>query len=51
MVDRLKEIKFKVILNVNSLKLWAYVENIEEWEANNTGVSQSTLLQFDSGEK
>jgi serine/threonine-protein kinase len=34
-VDRLKEMKFKVIPNVNSSKLSAFVEAIEGWESQN----------------
>jgi hypothetical protein len=36
-VDRLKEMKFKVMPNVNSSKLWVFVKRIEEWEALNAG--------------
>jgi hypothetical protein len=39
-VDRLKEIKFKVIRNVNSAKLWAFVKEIEGWESHNSPVPQ-----------
>jgi serine/threonine protein kinase len=39
-VDRLKELKFKVMPNVNSSKLSAFVETIEEWEARNSAVPQ-----------
>jgi serine/threonine protein kinase len=39
-VDRLKEMKFKVMQNVNSWKLSAFVKEIEEWEARNEGVPQ-----------
>jgi serine/threonine protein kinase len=34
-VDRLKELKFKVMPNVNSWKLSAFVKEIEGWEARN----------------
>jgi serine/threonine protein kinase len=39
-VDRLKEMKFKVMRNVNSAKLWAFVEEIEGWEAVNPIIPQ-----------
>jgi serine/threonine protein kinase len=39
-VDRLKEIKFKVMPNVNSSKLSAFVKEIEGWEARNEEVPQ-----------
>jgi serine/threonine protein kinase len=39
-VDRLKEIKFKVVPNVNSWKLSAFVKEIEEWESHNPVVLQ-----------
>jgi hypothetical protein len=39
-VDWLKEIKFKVMPNVNSSKLSAFVKQIEGWEARNEGFSQ-----------
>jgi serine/threonine protein kinase len=50
-VDRLKQMKFKVMPNVNSWKVSEFVKTIEEWEANNSGVPQETLLQLDSCEK
>jgi serine/threonine protein kinase len=34
-VDRLKEIKFKVMRNVNSWKISTFVKEIEEWESHN----------------
>jgi serine/threonine protein kinase len=39
-VDRLKEIKFKVMPNVNSWKLTKFVKETEGWEAHNLEVSQ-----------
>jgi serine/threonine protein kinase len=39
-VDRLKEIKFKVIPNVNSWKLSAFVKEIEEWESHTLEMPQ-----------
>jgi isochorismate hydrolase len=39
-VDRLKEMKFKVMPNVNSWKLSAFVKEIEEWEMRNEGIPQ-----------
>jgi serine/threonine-protein kinase len=39
-VERLKKMKFKVIPNVNSRKLSAFDEAIEEWEARNSGILQ-----------
>jgi serine/threonine protein kinase len=39
-VDRLKEIKFKVMPNVNSSKLSAFVEEIESLESHNLSVPQ-----------
>jgi hypothetical protein len=39
-VDRLKEMKFKVMRNVNSSKLKRFVKEIEEWEACNATVPQ-----------
>jgi hypothetical protein len=39
-VDRLKEMKFKVMRNVNSLKISAFVKEIEEWESQNLAVPQ-----------
>jgi serine/threonine protein kinase len=39
-VDRLKEIKFKVMRNVNSPKLSAFVKEIEEWESTHSSVQQ-----------
>jgi serine/threonine protein kinase len=39
-VDRLKEIKFKVMRNVNSSKLMTFVKEIEEWEARNATIPQ-----------
>jgi MinD superfamily P-loop ATPase len=39
-VDRLKEIEFKVIPNVNSSKLTTFVKEIEGWEAVNPVVLQ-----------
>jgi serine/threonine protein kinase len=37
-VDRLKEMKFKLMPNVNSWKLSAFVKEIEEWESHNSTV-------------
>jgi serine/threonine protein kinase len=37
-VDRLKEMKFKVMPNVNSWKLSAFVKEIEGWESQNSDV-------------
>jgi serine/threonine protein kinase len=34
-LDRLEEMRFKLLRRVNSSKLAAFVEKIEEWEANN----------------
>jgi hypothetical protein len=39
-VDRLKKMRFKVMPNVNSLKLKEFVKKIEEWEAVNQQVPQ-----------
>jgi serine/threonine protein kinase len=39
-VGRLKKMKFKVMRNVNSSKLSAFVKEIEEWEAVNAAVPQ-----------
>jgi serine/threonine protein kinase len=39
-VDRLKEMKFKVMPNVNSWKISEFVKEIEEWESHNPGVPQ-----------
>jgi hypothetical protein len=39
-VDRLKEMKFKVMQNVNSWKLSAFVKEIEGWESHNSAVPQ-----------
>jgi hypothetical protein len=39
-VDRLKEIKFKVMPNVNSWKISAFVKEIEGWEEQNPAVPQ-----------
>jgi serine/threonine protein kinase len=39
-VDRLKEIKFKVMPNVNSWKFREFVKEIEGWEASNEGIPQ-----------
>jgi hypothetical protein len=39
-VDRLKQMKFKVMPNVNSLKLAAFVEAIERQETLNSAVPQ-----------
>jgi hypothetical protein len=39
-VDRLKETEFKVMRNVNSSKLSAFVKEIERWEACNATVPQ-----------
>jgi serine/threonine protein kinase len=39
-VDRLKVIKFKVMRNVNSLKILAFVNDIEERESHNSTVPQ-----------
>jgi serine/threonine protein kinase len=39
-VDRLKDMKFKVIPNVNSSKLSAFVKEIERWETANPVVPQ-----------
>jgi serine/threonine protein kinase len=39
-VDRLKEMKFKVMRNVNSSKITAFVKEIEEWESHNLVVPQ-----------
>jgi serine/threonine protein kinase len=39
-VDRLKEMKFKVMPNVNSSKLSAFDKEIEEWESHNPAVPQ-----------
>jgi hypothetical protein len=39
-VDRLKEMKFKVMRNVNSSKIWAFVKEIEEWESQNSVIPQ-----------
>jgi serine/threonine protein kinase len=39
-VDRLKEIKFKVMPNVNSSKLSKFVKQIEGWEAHNLEIPQ-----------
>jgi hypothetical protein len=39
-VDRLKEIKFKVMPNVNSSKISVFVTEIERWEARNKGIPQ-----------
>jgi isochorismate hydrolase len=36
-VDRLHEMEFKVTANVNSAKLTAFVEEIEEWETGHLG--------------
>jgi hypothetical protein len=40
LVDRLKEMKFKVMPNVSSWNLSAFVKGIEEWEAVNSVVQQ-----------
>jgi serine/threonine protein kinase len=39
-VDRLKEMKFKVMRNVNSSKISEFVKEIEEWEARNERFQQ-----------
>jgi serine/threonine protein kinase len=39
-VDRLKEMKFKVMPNVNSWKLKEFVKEIEGWESQNSAVPQ-----------
>jgi serine/threonine protein kinase len=39
-VDRLKEMKFKVMPNVNSAKLSEFVKEIEVWESENPAVPQ-----------
>jgi hypothetical protein len=39
-VDRLKEMKFKVMQNVNSLKISGFVKEIEGWESQNSAVPQ-----------
>jgi serine/threonine protein kinase len=39
-VDQLKEMKFKVIPNVNSAKLSGFVKEIERWESHNPAVPQ-----------
>jgi hypothetical protein len=39
-VDRLKEMKFKVMRKVNSSKITAFVKEIEEWESHNLVVPQ-----------
>jgi hypothetical protein len=39
-VDRLKEIKFKVMPNMNSWKLSEFVKEIEGWESHNPDIPQ-----------
>jgi hypothetical protein len=38
-VDQLKEMKFKVVRNVNPSKILKFVESIEDWEAANAGTA------------
>jgi hypothetical protein len=46
-VDRLVNMKFKLIRNVNSPKIMAFVKEIDEWEARNSTVLEQRLPQFD----